>query len=150
MRYDIQNQLSVVQAFGAGPTVSSNSYWKMTAAADPSIGRRMALLIYPVVAAGAGTSALIELIQADDAALSVNVNAVGSITVAAALLVPGDQFELPCPQGVLNQLYIGARVTLTGGVQTVSLDIYWVPQDEIVRFKSFINVTPVYVTGLAP
>jgi hypothetical protein len=149
MRMDLENQLSVVQAFAGGPTVSTNSYWKMTAAADPSIGRRMALLIFPTVAAGAGTSALIELIQADDAALTVNVNSIGSITVAAALLVPGNQFELPCPQGAFSQLYLGARVTLTGGVATVTLDIFWMPQDEIARFKSFINVTPVYITSPA-
>ena len=145
MRMDAENQLSAAQAINGGPTVSTNSYDKQTAAADLSIGRRIALLFAATVAAGAGTSALLEAIQADDAALTVNVAAIGSITVLAANLVPGNQFELPLPQGSLSQRYVGARYTCTGGTTTVTIDCFIMPQDEIARFKSFVNVTPVYV-----
>lgn len=53
MRFDIENQLSVAQAFTGSATVSTHSYKKQSAAQDISIGRRMALLVLPTVAQGA-------------------------------------------------------------------------------------------------
>lgn len=137
MKFDLENQLSVSQAFTGAATVSTHSYAKQTAAQDLSIGRRMALLIAPVVNAGAGSSHLMEAIQADDAALTVNVEVLASITVLAANLVKGAFFELPFPQGVMTRKYLGFRSTITGGITTVTLDVYLMPQDEISKYKSF-------------
>ena len=63
MRFDIENQLSVEQAFTGATTVSTNSYQKQTAIQDLSIGRRMALLVLPSVAAGAGSTHTLDVIQ---------------------------------------------------------------------------------------
>lgn len=140
MRFDVENQLSVAQAFTGAATVSTNSYEKQTAAQDLSIGRRMALLVMATVAAGAGSTAVVEAIQADDAALTTNVEALSSISIAAADFIPGAEFEVPIPQGAMDRKYLGARVTLTGGTTTVTADIYLVPQDEIPKYKSFPKV----------
>lgn len=137
IRFDKQNQLSVEQAFTGAATVSTNSYEKQTAAQDLSIGRRMALLVSPTVDAGAGSTHTLEAIQADNAALTSNVESLASISVAAADLIVGEQFEIPIPQGVMTKKYLGFRNTSTGGTTTVTLDVYLVPQDEIPQYKSF-------------
>ena len=81
MRFDIENQLSSAQAFTGAATVSTNSYMKQTAAQDISIGRRMALFVAPTVNAGAGSTHVMEVIQATDAALTTSVDSLGSISV---------------------------------------------------------------------
>jgi hypothetical protein len=139
MRFDIENQLSVAQAFTA-TAVSEHSYMKQTAAQDLSIGRQMSVLVIPTVAAGAGSSHVLAVIQADDAALTSNVEVLASVTVAAADLVAGAQFEIPIPKGVMDKKYIGFRDTISGGTTTVTLDAYLVPSDEIAVYKSFPKV----------
>lgn len=145
MRFDAQNQLSVAQAFTGGATVSTNSYQKQTAAQDLSIGRRMALLALVTVAAGAGSTHTMEVIQADDAALTTNVTSLGTVTKAAAQLILGAAIEIPIPQKSMTQKFIGFRETSTGGTTTVTLDVYFLPQDEIPAFRSFPKVVDALV-----
>lgn len=141
IRHDVENQMSVAQAFTGAATVSTHSYKKQTAAQDLSIGRRMALLVAPTVNAGAGSTHVLEAIQADDAALTSNVQSLASISVLAANLVKGVEIEIPIPQGVMTKQYLGFRNTATGGTTTVTLDVYLVPQDEIAKYKSFPKIT---------
>jgi hypothetical protein len=140
MRFDIQNQLSAAQAFTGGATVSTNSYKKQTAAQDLSIGRRMALLVMPTVAAGAGSTHTLEAIQATDAALTAGVDNLATVTVLAANLTKGAVIEIPIPQGVMTKQYLGFRHTASGGTTTVTVDVYLVPQDEIAMYKSFPKI----------
>ncbi len=141
MRFDVENQLSVAQAFTGAATVSANSYAKQTAAQDLSIGRRLALLVLPTVAQGAGSTMTVEVIQATDAGLTAGIDSLASVSVLAANMGLGDQLEVPIPQGVMTKRYLGARVTLTGGTTTITADIYLVPQDEIAeKFKPFPKV----------
>lgn len=137
MRFDIENQLSVVQAFSGASTVSENSYKKQTAAQDISIGRRMALLVMSSgVDAAAGTHVL-ELIQAGVADLTTGLEVLSTISVDAAELALGKEVELPIPQGVLDKQFIGFRHS--GGF-AATLDVYLVPQDEIAKYKSFPKI----------
>lgn len=144
MNWDAENQLSVVQAFVAS-AVSTNSYQKQTAAQDISIGRRMALLVMPTVAAGAGSTHTLQAIQATDAALTAGIDVLSSVTVLAADLIPGAQFEIPFPQGTMTKQFLGFRDVIAGGVTTVTLDVYLVPQDEIAKYKSFPKVVDALV-----
>ena len=140
MRFDIEDQLSVDQLFNAS-AVSTNARKKKTAAQDISIGRRMALLVCPKVAGAGGASWALQAIQADDAALTSNVSVMSQVTVADADLVVGNEIEIPIPQGVMDQQYIGFRAVPTGGAgPTVTLNVYLVPQDEIAKYKSFPKV----------
>ncbi len=140
LRHDVENQLSDAQAFTGAATVSTNSYQKQTAEQDISIGRRMALLLLPTVAAGAGSTHTLEVIQATNAALTAGVDVLGTVTEIAANLQLGDEIEVPIPQGVMTKQFIGFRNTSTGGATTITLDVFLVPQDENVKFKPFPKV----------
>lgn len=140
LKYDIENQLSVEQAFTGPAAVSTHSYKKQSAAQDLSIGRRMALIFLPTVDAGAGSTHVLEAIQATDAALTAGVEVIGSTTVLAAALVKGEEIEIPIRQGSMSKQYLGFRHTATGGTTTVTGDVYLVPQDENVQYKSFPKI----------
>lgn len=148
MRFDVENQLSVAQAFTGGATVSTNSYAIANYNGnkpDISIGRRMSLLVMVTTAAGAGSTHTMEAISADDAALTSNVTSLATGTYLAATLIKGFAFELMFPNKSINQLFLGFRNTSTGGTTTVSLDVYLVPSDEIPAFKSFQKVVDAVV-----
>jgi mRNA-degrading endonuclease toxin of MazEF toxin-antitoxin module len=138
MRFDIQNQFSVNQAFTA-TAVSTNAYDTQTAAADPTIGERLAVVVYPKVAAAGGATYALQAIQADDAALTTNVEVLGQLTgVADASLVKGREIEIPIPQGVKTRRYLGFKVVMTGGTTpTVTLDAYLMPQSNLAKDKRF-------------
>jgi len=102
-------------------------------------------MVMPTISAGAGSTHVLEAIQADDAALTTNVESIGSTTVLAADLTKGKEIEVPIRQGSMTRKYIGFRDTITGGATTVTLDVYIVPSDELPVYKSFPNVTPVAV-----
>lgn len=140
MRFDIENQLSVAQAFTGAATVSTHSYKKQTAKQDLSIGRRMALLVMPTVNAGAGSTHTLEAIEATDAALTAGIKVLSTVTILAADLIKGKEIEIPIPQGVMTEQYLGFRNSSSGGATTVTLDVYLVPQDEIAQYKSFPKV----------
>lgn len=144
MFHDIENQLSVAQAFTGAATVSTNSYEKQTAAQDISIGRRMALAVF-FSAAGAGTTHTLEAIQADDAALTSNVEVLNTVSIDTADVNLGYPVEVPFPQGTMDKKYLGFRHTATGGTTTATVDCYLVPQDEIDKYKSFPKVVGVGV-----
>ena len=139
MRFDYEDQVCRAQAFTA-TAVSGSAIDKATAAKDISIGRRMAFLVVPTVSAGAGSTHVLAAIQADDAALTTNVEVLGSISVAAAALTAGSVHEVPIPQGVMTRRYIGLRNTISGGTTTVTLNAWLVPQDENAEYKSFPKV----------
>lgn len=139
MRFDIENQLSVAQAFTA-TAVSTNSYKKQSAVQDISIGRLMCLVVYPTVAAGAGSTHVLAAIEATDDALTGSVAVLGSITVLAADLTVGSKHIIPIPQGSMNLQYLGFRDTISGGTTTVTLDVYLMPLDEVEAWKEFPKV----------
>lgn len=143
MRFDYENQLSENQAFTGAQTVSEDSYKKVSIEQDISIGRRMALLVMSgntEIGDVAATHTL-EAIQADDDALTTNVEVIGSAVVLGAELIKGKEVEVPIRQGSMTREYIGFRHAATGGVdQTATLDVYLVPQDEIPKYKSFPKV----------
>lgn len=141
MKFDVLNQVCAAQAFTGSATLSDYSVKKGSAAQDASIGRRMAFLCIPTVAQGSGSTMTIEAVQADNAALSSNLEVLNSVSVAAADGFVGAQLEVPIPEGKMTKQYLGIRVTLTTGTTTITLDAYYMPQDEITRtFKSFPKV----------
>lgn len=140
MLFDIENQLSLAQAFTGAATVSTHSYAKQSADQDISIGRRMAILAIVTTAAGAGSTHTFDAIQATDAALTTSVDVLATVTVLAATLIKGYYVEIPIPQGSMTKKYLGMRNTATGGTTTVSCDAYLVPMDEIPKYKSFPKV----------
>ena len=140
MRFDVENQLSSGQSFTGAATVSTHSYEKQTAAQDLSIGRLMCAVFYPTVAAGSGSTHTFEVIQADAANLTGNVEVLATVVVLAANLTVGDKVVLPIPQGVMSRKYIGVRNSISGGTATITFDAYFMPLDEVEAYKSFPKV----------
>lgn len=137
MLLDVQNELSSAQAFTGAKTVSTNSYKKQSAAQDISIGRRIAVLVYVSVAAGAGSTHTFDAIQSTAADLGSSVDVLSTVTALAAALTAGTFVEIPIPQGVITKQYLGYQNTSTGGTTTVTCSAWLVPQDEIAKYKSF-------------
>jgi hypothetical protein len=140
MRWDLENQLSAAQAFTGSATVSTNSYQKQSAAQDLSIGRKMCVVCIPTVAAGAGSTHTLDVIQADVTALTTNKEVIATLSVLAAALTVGSVHVIPIPEGVMDRLHLGFQNTATGGTTTVTLDAYLVPFDEVPKYKSFPKV----------
>jgi hypothetical protein len=150
MRFDVQNQLSVAQAFTGATTVSTSSYQianYSTVANKPdlSIGRRLSILVLVTTAAGSGSTHTWDVISATNAALTAGVKILATVTNLAATLAAGYAFEIPIPQGSIDQLFLGYQNTSTGGTTTVSADAYLVPSDEIPKFRSFPKVVDAVV-----
>lgn len=137
IRFDIEDQVCVEQAFTGAATVSQHSIDTQVAASDFTIGRRSSFLLFPTVNQGAGSTLTAEVIQADDAALTTNVEALGSVSALAANMTKGRFLEVPIPQGTKSRRYVGLRITLTGGTTTITLDAYLMPMDEVAQYKSF-------------
>lgn len=137
---DVENQVCVAQAFTGAATVSTHSYQKQSAAQDISKGRRMGWLVHVDVAAGAGSTHTMEAVQADNAALTSNLEVLNSQTILAATLVAGYEFLLPIPPDVMTKQFLGFRNTSTGGTTTVTLSVYLIPEDEFAKYKSFPKI----------
>lgn len=136
MILDVLNEVCSAQAFTA-TAVSEDSIDTLVAAADMTIGRRIAGYVVPTVAAGAGSTHVLAVIQADDDALTSNVEVLGSISVLAANLTVGSRHEIPVPQGVKTKRYLGIRNTISSGTTTITMNAWILPQDEIPKYKSF-------------
>jgi len=139
MILDKLNEVCSAQAFTA-TAVSEDSIDTLSADADMTIGRRIAGYFVPTVAAGAGSTHVLAVIQADDAALTTNVEVLGSVSVLAAALTVGSRHEIPVTQGLKTRRYIGIRDTISGGATTVTANAWILPQDEIPKYKSFPKV----------
>lgn len=140
MRWDKEDQLAAAQAFTGAATLGLFSKKMIKEGADPSIGRRMAVLLMPTVAAGGGSTHTMEVVQADDEALTTNLEVIATKSILAAALTVGSEHEIPIPQGSISKLYIGFRNTSTGGTTTVTLDAYFVPQDENAKNPYFAKI----------
>lgn len=90
-------------------------------------GEPMGFLFTTDVAASA-TTVLLEVISADDAALTTNVTVHGSQSELSAAVVLGAAFFVPFTQGLpLLRRFIGVRVTPAGGAATVTMSAELMP-----------------------
>lgn len=117
--------LSDAQAFTGAATVSTN-----TIDLGPSVpargigtGEPMVIGCSVDVAAGAGSTALIEVIQSAAAALT-SPDVIGSFTDIAANLPAGRIFNIGIPNGYPTKRYLGIRETSTGGTTTITLTVW--------------------------
>lgn len=143
MRNDVLNQLSAAQVCGAGASVSTNSIAKKSVAQDLGIGsihRQMGLVFAPTVAAAGATSWNIELIEAENGALTTNVVSLALMNLATAALKPGKAFFLPLPPYKMSSVktHFGARFTAVGGSgEQLTVDAYFGSSDDVAQYKSF-------------
>lgn len=140
-RHDKQDQVMSSQVITA--TAVSEDSKDMTAAdIDLSVNREMGYEILPENDPGGtvdATSLTFEAIQADDAALTSNVEVIGStgaITTASGKLDKGKIVSLGIRKGAMTKQYQGVRVTVTGGTSpTQTFSAFFGPVDEQASFK---------------
>lgn len=140
-RFDAQNFVMSDQVVTA-TAVSEDSYDLTAANIDLSVNRRLGYEIIPKNDPGGdvdATSLTFEAIQADDAALTSNVEVIGStgaITTASGKLDKGQVVALDIRKGAMTKRYQGVKVTVTGGTNpTQTFDAHLCPVDEIGSYK---------------
>lgn len=139
-RYDKQDQVMSAQVLTV-TAVSSDSKDMTAANIDLSVNARLGYEIIAVTdAAGTAvaTSYLFEAIQADDAALTTNVEVIGSTgAITGSTIKKRQAIPLDIRKGAMTKRYQGVRVTPTGGTSpTITLDAYFgVNIDEVKSFK---------------
>lgn len=139
MRNDVLDQLSASQVVTAA-AVSTNSKKKKTLAQDLGIGGspNLGLVFAAVVDAVGGGSFTIEIIEADNAALTTNVVSLATMTLTAAKLKAGKGFFLALPPYTMAKEFYGARFTPVGGSSpSLTVDAYIGSEDDVAQYKSF-------------
>jgi hypothetical protein len=140
MRNDIRNQFSDAQVVTAA-AVSTNSMEKKVATQDLGIGQaEMGLVFTATVDAVGGGSFTVELIEADNAALTTSVVSLASMTVTAAKLLKGKGFFLALPGYAMTKKFFGARFTPVGGTSpSLTVDAYFGAEQDTAQYKSFVS-----------
>ena len=136
MRFDILDQLSNKQVFTAA-AVSTNSKKRKNLKKQEQLGmadRGLAIFIDAVTTAPT-TSLVVELIQADDGALTTNVQALATISIPLADIKAGKGFFLSLQK--MTKEYYGARVTPTGGTPSVTMSVYDGAKQDVANYVSF-------------
>lgn len=114
--------LSDAQAFPGAATVSTNTIDLGASAPSRQIGtgEPKGIGVITDVAAGAGSTVLIEIIQSANANLS-SPDVIGSFSDVAANFPAGAMRFIPLLQGYPMKRYLGIRETSTGGTTTITL-----------------------------
>ncbi len=124
MFVDALLRVSNAQAFGAGPTVSTDSIdlGNVTPKREVGTGEPMGFGV-AVTTAGTVAATLMEVISATDAALTAGILVHATRTIPLAQTVLGALFFLPMPPGTPTQRFIGVRFTTAGG--TISATVWF-------------------------
>lgn len=138
MRFDILNQFSDQQVVTA-TAVSTNSMAKKTPEQDLGVGGDPTMgLVFAASAVSGGASYDIELIEADNAALTTNVVSLSKMTVTAAEFAKRESYFLSLPGNKMTKKYFGARYTVTGGTSpSLTIDAYYGASTDVANYKSF-------------
>lgn len=142
MRFDLLDQLSVRQVFTA-TAVSTNSKRKKNLAQDLGMSSRFGLVVAQdeVAAVGGAATFEIQAVQADNGALTTNLEVIGSsgpLTVTQLNSAAGQQMFVPIMPGRMTKEYYGARVVVTGGTApSATLNIYVGTVDDVATYRSF-------------
>lgn len=129
---------------GTGNVLSTNTLDLVTAR-DIGKGEEIDLMLLVTAAAAGGTSVQFQVIQADDAALTTNINVLSQTdAIATATLTAGKAIPLHFPRVDPNvpRRYIGVRYVLTGVFTAGSYfaGVMSNAPDAPVYFTSGINV----------
>lgn len=140
MRNDLLDQLSDAQVVTAA-AVSTNSKKKKAITQDLGIGEaEMGLVFAATVNAVGGGSFTIEIIEADNAALTTNPVSLASMTLTAAKLLKGKGFFLPLPPNTMTKEFYGARFTPVGGTSpSLTVEAYFGSSNDVAQYKSFTS-----------
>lgn len=114
--------LSDAQGFTGAATFSTNTIdlGGSTPSREVGTGEPMGVGVTVDVAAGAGSTVLLEVVQSANANLS-SPDVIATFSDVAANFVAGTLRFLSIPAGFPQKRYLGLRVTVTGGTTTITL-----------------------------
>lgn len=114
--------LSDAQAFTGAATVSTNAIdlGAPTPKREIGTGEPIGVGVTVDVAAGAGSTVLLEVIQSANANLS-SPDVIATYTDVAANFPAGRMLFLPIPPGLPQKQYLGLRETSTTGTTTITV-----------------------------
>lgn len=114
--------LSDAQPFTGAATVSTNNYdcGATTPKREIGSGAPIGVGVTVDVAAGAGSTVLLEIIQSTVAAMT-SPDVIGSFTDVAANFPVGRELFIALPAGYPTKQFIALRETSTGGTTTITL-----------------------------
>lgn len=138
MRFDVRDQFSDAQVVTA--TAVSTSSKKKPAAQDLAIGDAMGVALFVDSTATQAGTLTVEMIEADDAALTTNIVSVGSVVFNAADLLAGKQYFIEQAAYKSSKEYYGVRYTPAGGLTTVTVSAYHGKKCDTANYKSFQTV----------
>lgn len=120
--------LSDAQAFTGAATVSTNviDLGAPTPKREIGSGEPIILGIATDVAAGAGSTVVVDIIQSTVAAMT-SPDVIGTFTDVAANITAGRLASVGIPVGYPQKQFIAARVTITGGTTTATLTMWFSP-----------------------
>lgn len=138
MFFDKENQLSTAQALSATSTVSADSYDFKSTVGDPSIGEQMSGMVVPKTIVTGTNTFQVQIVQADDAALTTNLKVIAESPASLALAIDTPVI-VPIPQGSITQRYVGFRY-LNPGSATVTVDAHLVETKNVAKNPFFPKV----------
>lgn len=137
MRFDLRNQLADAQVVTA-TAVSTNSMKKKEITQDLGIGKTQMGLVFGAAPVTGGATYTVELIEADDAALTSNVVVLSSMVLTAAQLLKYPLYFLALPGYKMSKEFYGARFTVTGGsTPSATFNAYFGSENDVGNYKSF-------------
>ncbi|HKE43885.1 MAG TPA: hypothetical protein VKB41_05040 [Steroidobacteraceae bacterium] len=122
--------VSDAQAFTGAATVSTNviDLGNVTPKREIGTGEGMGFGVAFDVAAGAGSTPVIDVIQSDAAAMT-SPDVIASVSDVAANLTAGKLLFVPIPPGKPTKEFLAIRVTITGGTTTATLTSWLTHRD---------------------
>lgn len=137
MRFDILNQFSDNQVVTA-TAVSTNSMKKKEATQDLGIGKTQMGLVFGAEDVSGGATYTVDLIEADNAALTSNPVVLASMTLTAAELTKYPLHFLALPGYKMSKEFFGAKYTVAGGTTpSATFNAYFGSENDVGNFKSF-------------
>src|SRR3954469_7138876 len=95
--------------------------------------------VTPAAAFNPTTSATIDLVAADDAALTTNQVILSTRTIPVASLLAGRSFGLPALASGTRRAILGCRVTANGGAATTGALVIGLVQQDARPADGFVN-----------
>lgn len=137
---DLETHVSRAQVIDNATELSTNAVHQPDFAYKPDIGsKKICAFVIPKSAVVGINSMQVAVVQADDAALTTNLEVL-ALSPAALVLVEGKAVVVDVPEGSISKEYVGIRYTFGG--TTVTVDGWIALQSEVTINPYFPNPFP--------
>lgn len=133
---DLETMVSKSQVIDTNPELSASSVQFQDAALYPDICKKICAFVIPKSPIVGTNSMQIAVVQADNAALTTNVEVL-ALSPAAIALVEDTPVVVDVPEGSVTKQYVGIRYIFAG--TSVTVDAWIALQDQVAANPYFAN-----------